>query len=155
MRMTMEGVTTGTPAYMAPEIATGTQQIDGRADLYGLGCVAYWLLTGKLMFDEKSSMAMILAHLQTAPVPPSERTAAAIPVALERAVMACLAKKPEDRPRNAASLVRMLEECQNACPWTQADAELWWRTHLPEGAVQQTDDSQQNTSTSTIAMPTM
>jgi len=155
MRMTMEGVTTGTPAYMPPEIAMGNQEIDGRADLYGLGCVAYWLLTGTLPFNEKSSMAMILAHVQTAPVPPSERITAVIPLPFERVVMACLAKKPEDRPRNAEAFARMLDECQTACPWTQADAELWWRTHLPGGAIQQTNDSLQKTSTSTMAMRTM
>ena len=155
VRMTVEGVATGTPAYMPPEIAMGNEHIDGRADLYSLGCVAYWLLTGTLMFEEKSPMAMILAHVQTKPVPPSKRTMAVIPAALERVVMACLAKNPEDRPQSAEALARMLNECRNACNWTQADAELWWRNHLPKGSIHQGDESQQKTSKSTMAMRTM
>ena len=61
--MTGEGATTGTPAYMAPEVALGNP-IDGRTDLYGLGCVAYWLLTGSLVFEEKGATATMLAHVQ-------------------------------------------------------------------------------------------
>jgi eukaryotic-like serine/threonine-protein kinase len=142
-RMTMEGTTTGTPAYMPPELALGSQQIDGRADLYGLGCVAYWLLTGSLLFEEKNSTAMVLAHVQKTPVPPSGRTELSIPASLDRAVMACLAKKPEDRPANAEAFARMLEDCKEASPWTQEDAERWWRTNLPEGALRRTHDSPQ------------
>jgi len=72
--MTLPGATTGTPAYMAPELALGQAHIDGRTDLYGLGCVAYWLITGRLVFEEKNGTAMMLAHLNNAPVPPSKRS---------------------------------------------------------------------------------
>jgi serine/threonine-protein kinase len=73
-QMTGTHATTGTPAYMAPELAMGSSNIDGRTDLYGLGCVAYWLLTGQMVFEENGSTAMMLAHLQKVPVPPSQRT---------------------------------------------------------------------------------
>ncbi len=132
-RMTMTGSTTGTPAYMPPEIAMGSDKIDGRADLYGLGCVAYWLLTGRLVFEEKGATAMILAHVQKAPAPPSIFSELPIPASLERTIMSCLAKNPDDRPLNAETLARTLcKECE-AGPWTREDAEHWWRTNLPDG----------------------
>src|SRR5262249_34382975 len=111
-RMTREGVTTGTPAYIAPEVATASQQIDGRADLYGLGCVAYWLLTGNLVFAERSAMAMAMAHVQETPIPPSQKSEISVPASLDRVVMACLAKEPKDRPATSEALLRMLEECK-------------------------------------------
>lgn len=134
-RMTLDGFTTGTPAYMAPEIATGSDGIDGRADLYALGCVAYWLLTGRLVFEEPSPVAMAIAHVQNPLVPPSERTELHIPPCLERAVMACLEKRPEDRPRSAIELAAMLRLCAtDTGRWTAADAERWWQLNLPNGA---------------------
>jgi eukaryotic-like serine/threonine-protein kinase len=138
-RMTRDGVTTGTPAYMAPEVAMASDQVDGRADLYGLGCVAYWLLTGNLVFDQKGAMAMVMAHVQETPVLPSKRTELAIPEALDRAVMACLAKKPADRPATAEALVAMLDGCNDT--WTPRDAETWWLMNRPELLVT-TDETQ-------------
>ena len=88
----------GTPAYMAPEMALG-DDVDGRADLYALGCVAYYLLTGQHVFAGDGVLKVITQHLQAVPVPPSERTELPIPSALEHLVLACLAKKPEDRPQ--------------------------------------------------------
>jgi serine/threonine-protein kinase len=106
--MTAEGTARGTPAHMAPELALGSSVIDGRTDLYGVGSVAYWLVTGSLVFEETSSTAMIMAHLQKAPQAPSERSEMAVPEALDRAIMMCLAKQPADRPQSAAVLARML-----------------------------------------------
>lgn len=132
VRMTMENITTGTPAFMAPELALGAGEIDGRTDLYGLGCVAYWLLTGALVFEEPTPTAMALAHVQKEPPSPSSRTELRISPALERIVLQCLAKKPEDRPASARVLRRMLEQCPECGAWTAEDAESWWRTNLPE-----------------------
>jgi serine/threonine protein kinase len=134
-QLTGMGAATGTPAYMAPEIALGNEHIDGRCDLYGLGCVAYWLLTGCLVFEESSATAMMLAHLQKTPVLPSERSGLPIPPALEHAVMMCLAKKPEERPGSAEALSRMLASGDGIGAWTQDDAELWWNANVPEGGV--------------------
>ena len=91
--LTVEGVSAGTPGYIAPEIAMGEERIDGRADLYTLGCVAYYLLTGTLVFTETSPTAMAVAHVQKPPVPPSERTELPISADLEAVVLQCLAKK--------------------------------------------------------------
>ena len=107
--MTVEGATTGTPAYMAPEVALGNP-IDGRTDIYGLGCVAYWLITGCLVFEEKGATATMLAHVRRAPVPPSQRSETSVPASLERAILMCLAKNPADRPATAEALARMLDK---------------------------------------------
>lgn len=133
LQLTGVGAATGTPAYMAPEVALGNEHIDGRCDLYGLGCVAYWLLTGCLVFEESSATAMMLAHLQKTPVLPSERSGLAVPLAVEQAVMMCLAKKPEDRPESAESLARALAAGEGVSVWTQEDAEQWWNKNVPEG----------------------
>jgi serine/threonine-protein kinase len=134
--MTMDGQTTGTPAFMAPELALGNSQIDGRCDLYGLGCVAYWLVTGSLVFEEAGAGPMMLAHLQKAPVPPSARSELAVPALLDQAILMCLAKNPEERPASAEILARMLDSCDGAGSWTPEDAERWWCTNRPETSVQ-------------------
>ena len=121
---TAAGLTPGTPAYMAPETAMG-EAVDGRADIYALGCVAYYLLTGQLVFEADTSIQMIVKHLQNEPVPPSRRTHMDIPPALERLVLACLAKKPEDRPAGGGELARGLQAVPGE-PWTQDEAKGWW-----------------------------
>jgi len=133
--MTVEGATTGTPAYMAPEMALGSSPVDGRTDLYGLGCVAYWLITGTLVFEEKGATAMMLAHLQKVPVAPSKRTEIMVPASLDRAIMMCLAKEPAQRPPDADVLARMLEGCDDVGSWTPEDAERWWRTNMAADVV--------------------
>lgn len=133
--MTLDGVATGTPAYLPPEIALGESKIDGRADLYSLGCVAYFLLTGQLVFNESTPTALALAHVQKTVVPPSERTELPIPPALEMIVMQLLEKKPENRLRSAQELQRQLRAIRKDLPaFTQDDAAQWWHTNLPETA---------------------
>ncbi len=133
--MTLDGVATGTPAYLPPEIALGEAKIDGRADLYSLGCVAYFLLTGTLVFEESTPTALALAHVQKPVTPPSERTELAIPASLEAIIMQLLAKKPEDRIRSAQELQRRLRAIAHELPaYTQDDAAAWWHTNLPETA---------------------
>jgi eukaryotic-like serine/threonine-protein kinase len=100
---TMAGMTLGTPAYMAPEMIQ-SETIDGRADLYSLGCVAYFLLTGQLVFQGDTAIQTMFMHIQQPPVPPSQRTDNPIPPALEEIILACLAKQPSDRPQSAADL---------------------------------------------------
>lgn len=136
--LTVDGVSAGTPGYIAPEIAMGEERIDGRADLYTLGCVAYYLLTGTLVFTETSPTAMAVAHVQKPPVPPSERTELPISPDLERIVLQCLAKKPADRPASARALIRMLDACADAKQWCSEDADAWWRTHLPPSSSHRT-----------------
>jgi eukaryotic-like serine/threonine-protein kinase len=126
---TMEGVIVGTPAYMAPEMALG-EEVDARADLYALGCVAYYLLTGKQVFTDDTLLKVIAQHLQAVPVPPSARTELPIPVALEQLVLACLAKKPEDRPQAARQLAQSLDAIDGMA-WVEEEASRWWSEHHP------------------------
>jgi serine/threonine-protein kinase len=121
---TAAGLTPGTPAYMAPEMALG-ESVDGRADLYALGCVAYYLLTGQVVFEADTPFQMVARHLRAEPVPPSRRTEVYVPRALEQLVLACLAKLPEDRPQSAAELGRSLAAIEVE-PWGQEEARQWW-----------------------------
>jgi hypothetical protein len=121
---TAQGLAIGTPAYMPPEAALG-KTIDGRADLYALGCVAYYLLTGHLVFESANAMQMVARHLHDQPVPPSERTELPVPPELERLVLACLAKNPDDRPRSAADLGDALGAIPVE-PWSEEQAMEWW-----------------------------
>jgi serine/threonine-protein kinase len=122
---------------MAPEAAMGIEKVDGRLDIYSLGCVAYYLLTGHMVFEENTSTATALAHVQKEPVPPSQRTELPVPESLEKVILHCLGKKPEDRPRSAQELSRLLSSCHGLAPWGDDQANEWWRTNLPEGATQQ------------------
>jgi serine/threonine-protein kinase len=118
---------------MAPEL-TSDEPLDGRTDLYGLGCVGYYLLTGALVFEGQTAMQLVLRHLQAAPVPPSERVGAAVPPGLERLILECLAKAPAARPAGAPALMEALSRC-DAGEWTQAEARDWWESHdLGDGA---------------------
>ena len=110
---TIAGMTLGTPAYMAPEMVQ-SETIDGRADLYSLGCVAYFLLTGELVFQGDTAIQTMFMHIQQEAVPPSQRTKNPIPPALERLILACLAKQPEDRPPSAADLAAGLAQIEGA-----------------------------------------
>jgi len=127
---TAENAITGTPAFIAPEQAMGGE-VDGRADIYATGCVAYWLLTGKFVFTADTTVGLILQHAQAQPTPPSARTSQPIPPALEELVLCCLAKEPGDRPQSARELAARLEAIDGAGEWTQRQAQEWWQQHLP------------------------
>jgi serine/threonine-protein kinase len=129
---TIEHTTTGTPAYMAPETILGDVEVDRRADVYALGCVAYFLLTGQLVFEADTSMKVLMHHLNTPPVPPSQRTELSIPRELDELVLACLQKDPARRPQNAGELFRMAYNCRACEGWNAEAAEAWWRVHLPD-----------------------
>jgi serine/threonine-protein kinase len=129
--LTRAGVITGTPAFMAPEAARDGQ-VDVRSDIYSLGCVAYWLLTGQIVFEKDTPVQTVLAHCQDKPVPPSERTEIAIPSTLEAIIMSCLEKDPARRPQTASDLQQSLRDCGCATAWTQDEALEWWETHFPK-----------------------
>ena len=125
---TGENQVQGTPAFMAPEQAMGTD-IDARADIYATGCLAYWLLTGEFVFAADTPMGHILHHAQTLPSLPSARTGRPIPAGLDELVLACLAKNPADRPQTARELSRRLGQLAEAEGWSQERARDWWLTH--------------------------
>jgi len=129
--MTGAHMTTGTPAFMAPEMIL-EGEVDQRADVYALGCVAYFLLTGQLVFEADTPMKMFLEHLQTAPIPPSQRTEMPIPRDLDRIVMACLEKDPSRRPQDADELLQLLRRVRIGESWDNGMARAWWQTHLME-----------------------
>jgi serine/threonine protein kinase len=136
---TAVGQIVGTPAFLAPEAALGEQAIDARADLYGLGCVAYWMLTGTMVFDETSAFAMAVAHVTKEPLRPSQRVSQPIAPELEAIVMACLHKDRERRPSSAGALRELLATVPLSEPWSRARARAWWRTHVPTDAVSSLD----------------
>ena len=125
---TRENTVHGTPAFIAPEQAMGTA-LDGRADIYATGCVAYWLLTGQLVFTADTPMGLLLQHAHTPPAPPSARTDRPIPRALDDLVLSCLAKDPAKRPRSARELSVRLAQVDGAGAWTQDRARDWWVMH--------------------------
>jgi serine/threonine-protein kinase len=129
---TMDHTTTGTPAYMAPEAILGDAEVDRRADVYALGCVAYFMLTGQLVFEAETPMKMFMQHLQARPVPPSQRTELPIPPEVDAFVLACLEKDPNNRPQSAWELFRMACDTCITVGWSLDDAQAWWQAHLPE-----------------------
>ena len=130
-RSTKVDHTVGTPGFMAPETVLD-KDVDSRADIYAIGCVGYWLLTGSLVFEEETLLATMLAHVQKAPIPPSKRTEIEVPVELEQLVMWCLEKDPAARPPNAGVIRQRLSQYNLADSWTPERAEKWWKLHMPE-----------------------
>ena len=129
--LTTENVVRGTPAFIAPEQVLGTSDIDSRADIYSTGCVAYWLLTGELVFTADTQMGLLIHHAHTPPVRPSTRTTRPIPTELEEVVMACLEKDPARRPQSARELALQLDLIDHAPRWTADRAREWWERNSP------------------------
>jgi serine/threonine-protein kinase len=125
-RLTMEGTIAGTPAYMSPEQAAGSVTVHARSDIYSLGAVGYFLLTGRPPFANRTSTQMIAAHIYEIPAPVSEHAPDVDP-RLEVVVMRCMSKKLADRFPNVESMMAALRECPSASTWGQPDAMAWWR----------------------------
>jgi hypothetical protein len=139
LRLTAPNLIFGTPAYLSPEVGLG-QRVDHRTDIYSLGCVAYWMLTARQVFEAESVMQMVVQHAQATPEPPSRRSGFPVSAALDEIVLACLAKDPADRPGTAWELSQRLSECQVESIWTRDDACRWWETRLqPEPMVSLSD----------------
>ncbi len=128
VNLTAEHVAFGTPAFMAPEQVLGRADVDGRTDIYAVGCVAYWLLTGRYVFEAGTVPQMMALHLREPPEPPSTFSPMPIPDALEQTVLACLEKDRDQRPRTADELAARLAECDTAAAWTTERAQAWWST---------------------------
>jgi serine/threonine-protein kinase len=116
----------GTPLYMAPEAIGGTAPLDGRCDLYALGAVGYFLLTGAPVFQARTQVEIFAHHLHTPPEPPSFRSGNHVPEGLERLILRCLAKTPGDRYESAKALLHALDKCAENTPWDTELALQWW-----------------------------
>ncbi|MBN2218403.1 MAG: serine/threonine protein kinase [Pirellulales bacterium] len=126
VQLTADGAITGSPLFMSPEQALGEGEPDGRSDLYSLGAVGYYLLTGRPPFEGDKPLRVMFAHAHDKVVPPSSR-GVSVPADLEWVILRCLAKKPADRFQNAGELDAALTACQDAGGWTRADADAWWK----------------------------
>lgn len=130
--LTAPDAAAGTPAYIAPELVRGDAAVDHRVDIYAIGCVAYWLVTGTLVFEAPNALQLMFQHANAEPVPPSKRTELIIPAAFDEVVLACLAKRPEHRPQGAGELARRLAASVAGAEWNEESAERWWTRHRPE-----------------------
>jgi len=126
-QFTRVGVIAGTPAYMAPEMAQDNSEVDARTDIYALGCIGYWLMSGQLVFKGKDTVATIIDHLKTKPVPPSKRSELHISRAMDDVIMNCLEKDPNRRSQSAKELYQLLDNCQEEEVWSVTKAEQWWQ----------------------------
>jgi eukaryotic-like serine/threonine-protein kinase len=148
--LTAPDATTGTPAYIAPEIVRGDRVADHRVDIYTLGCVAYWLLTGRLVFQAPNAIQLMYQHANATPTPPSQLSEFEITPALDAVILACLAKFPEERPQSAAELSQRLAMAVPAPVWTEELAHRWWDRHHPEMAPPETTAEYERVLTKTM-----
>lgn len=123
------GALTGTPLYMSPEAIQSPISVDARSDLYAVGAVGYFLLTGRPVFDVKNIAELCRKHVDEDPVAPSTLTSQPISNQLEHAILACLEKVRSKRPQTARDLAQLLEQAPEAHVWSYAEGDAWWRTH--------------------------
>ena len=120
----------GTPHFMSPEAVEKPESVDSRSDLYSLGAVGYWLLTGKTLFDHDTVEDLLVCQVKEPPPHPAERLGKPVSPDLADLIMRCLAKQPEQRPPSAEALDQALAGCASAGAWTSLDAEQWWRANM-------------------------
>jgi serine/threonine protein kinase len=144
-RLTTEDALAGTPLYLSPEAINQPDDVDFRTDLYALGAVGYFLVTGTPVFDGRSVIDILNKHTTAAPEPPSQRLGKPVLAELEALLLACLAKKPADRPASAADLAAGLERCV-AAKWSPEEAQAWWSQFRP-GAVKPSSSAKVRTET--------
>ena len=116
---------------MAPEVILGKDNVDRRADVYALGCVAYFLLTGKRVFEDGTPMQALVDHVHTAPSAPSRKVSQPIPRAVDELVLECLRKNPDERPGDATEIFHRICSGNLTHGWSAVHAQAWWRAHLP------------------------
>lgn len=124
-QLTEREVVMGTPDCMPPELAMADENIDGRADLYSLGCVAYWLFTGSMLFSADSPIQILMKHVNATPDAPSAYSQLPIPPELDTLVLQCLEKDPANRPNNAGELSTKLRVIPLHLQWGHDDARRW------------------------------
>ena len=129
-KVARQGSFSGTPLYMSPEQASAYDEVDGRADLYSLGAVAYHLLTGEPPFSGDNVVELLTAHARSEVEPPSALNAN-VPKDLDEVVLKCLAKDSKERFADAAAFERALADCECADQWTAEQASAWWKSREP------------------------
>jgi serine/threonine protein kinase len=120
----------GTPHFMSPEAVERPESVNIHSDLYSLGAVGYWLLTGKTLFDHDTVEGLLARQVKDTPPPPAERLGQSLSPDLAGILMRCLAKLPEQRPPSADALDQAFAACASAGTWTPLDAEKWWRSNM-------------------------
>jgi len=120
----------GTPHFISPEAVSKPQSVDARSDLYSLGAVGYWLLTGKTLFDHHTVEGLLERQVAEVPVHPADRLRQPVSHDLAALLLRCLAKNPDERPESAEALDQALAACGAAGAWTAQDAEKWWQSNV-------------------------
>jgi serine/threonine protein kinase len=138
--LTDVGSFAGTPTYAAPEAIVGDRDaVDPRSDIYSLGCVAYWLLTGHTVFEAPSSLAMLVQHVREKPDAPSRHSEFEVPRELDDLILRCLEKDKTQRPASAEDLDARLTAIRFEQPWTRQRARDWWDLHVPASGLLELD----------------
>jgi serine/threonine-protein kinase len=146
-----ENVLTGTPLYMAPEAISAPEQLDARGDIYALGAVGYFLLTGTPPFSGRTVIEVLGQHLHGTVIPPSAREGVDVPHDLETLILSCLAKSPAERPQSAAAVVAALRNCGDIAAWDHVDARAWWAER--EATPRKTSDHREAMTRTLAVMP--
>jgi serine/threonine-protein kinase len=149
--LTGANVITGTPLFLSPEAITSPEAVDARSDLYAVGGVAYYLLTGRHVFEGRTVVEVCGHQLHTAPTPPSERLGRPLPPGLEALTLACLEKDPAARPESAAALLARLD-LLDLPAWTDDDARAWWAAHAPTSAAVRSQPAPWGSSTTALTI---
>ena len=143
----------GTPLYMSPEAILSPEEVGARTDIYALGAVAYFLLTGTPPFAGKTTAEIFAKHVEATPELPSARLGRAVPADLEAVILSCLTKYPSQRPTDARRLDAMLAACVDAGTWTTEEARTWWEEHSPLPRTEDSQPSIERTSGQTFSLP--
>ncbi len=133
--LTGDMTVSGTPMYMAPEQAVADRSLDARADIYALGAMMYFALTGQPPFTGESAFAVMMAHARDPVVPPSQLHAG-VPEDLERVILRCLAKKRDERFPTVKALGDALAGCDSASEWGPNRADAWWAAEVPSAPIE-------------------
>jgi serine/threonine-protein kinase len=151
-RLTQQGVLSGTPAYMSPEQAMGLSDVDARSDIYSLGAVAYYLLTGAVPFERATTMQVLTAHARD-PVRPLTQVNTDVPADLEQVILRCLEKEPDRRYQDAESLEQALAACASAGRWSQEQARAWGEKNEIPSDAEDGLETPQDTAPTVLASP--
>jgi hypothetical protein len=131
VEITQIGTFIGTPAYGSPEMASGADSVGAATDIYSLGCVAFWLLTGRTVFTASSVPMMLVQHINTEPSPPSRFSQQEMTPGLDAVILDCLQKDAADRPNSADVLDSRLAAIEVEHEWSRERRRAWWQQHYP------------------------